>query len=370
MRVHQFIDQLPEAPDPEVGLVLVFAPPDGFSGRAAALRRAFPSAAIAGCSDAGIIAGERVDDFGLVATAIRFDRTRARLARGEVGAQPGGSEQAGRAIAEELAGEGLRHVLVFADGLCVNGSALAAGMQARLPPGVAVTGGLAGDGPRFTRTRVYHDTDVLDRSVVAVGLYGDSLRVGFGSQGGWEPFGPERLITASRGNVLLSLDGQPALELYKRYLGELADQLPAAGLKFPLALRGSGEQRDEGIVRTILSVDERDGSMTFAGDMPEGAYARLMRADFEALIDGAEGAAGRSSLKDQEAELALLISCVGRRLVLGQIVEEEVDAVRQTLGPKPTLCGFYSYGEIAPHHGGGPCRLHNQTMTITTLSEA
>lgn len=368
MQVVQYVADLPDQPQPAVALVLAFGTAAAYASKASALRGAFPEAVIAGCTHAGGIAGEQVDDFDLVTTVVHFDAVTVQAVHCVVPDGAQGSEQAGRTLAQGLPGAGLRHVLVFADGLCVNGSALAAGMQPFLPEGVAVTGGLAGDGPRFTHTQVFHDGEVLDRSVVAIGLYGDGLRIGYGSQGGWEAFGPERLITGSRSNVLLTLDGQPALELYKRYLGEFASELPAAGLKFPLALRGTNG--NEGLVRTILSVDERDGSMTFAGDMPEGAYARLMRADFEALIDGAQGAAGRSALRDGHASLALLISCVGRRLVLGQIVEEEVDAVRQTLGPKPVLCGFYSYGEIAPQHAGGPCRLHNQTMTITTLSEA
>ena len=211
--------------------------------------------------------------------------------------------------------------------------------------------------------------------VSVLGFYGDALKIGFGSLGGWDPFGPERKVTRSRSNVLFELDGKPALELYKSYLGEEhAKQLPAAALLFPLAIRtGSevGSEDDESLVRTVLSIDEAEQSMTFAGDVPEGVYARLMKANFERLIDGASGAARTSneSLRGSEPELAILISCVGRKLVLKQRTEEEVEGVQSVLGDNVRMTGFYSYGEICPSSPKANCELHNQTMTITTFSE-
>jgi hypothetical protein len=215
---------------------------------------------------------------------------------------------------------------------------------------------------------IWGDTSLPGR-VAAVGLYGNHLAVGFGSLGGWDPFGPERLVTRSRGNVLYELDGRSALDLYKEYLGEHARGLPATGLLFPLSLRSA--TRETPVVRTILSVDEQASSLTFAGDVPEGAYARLMKANFDRLIDGASGAAEacRLTLPETRAELALLISCVGRKLVLRQRIEEEVEGVREVLGPGPALTGFYSYGEISPFTPGARCDLHNQTMTITAFAE-
>jgi hypothetical protein len=61
---------------------------------------------------------------------------------------------------------------------------------------------------------------------------------------------------------------------------------------------------------------------------------------------------------------------VGRRLVLRQRIEEEVEAVREVLGGAPVMTGFYSYGEISPLNPSARCALHNQTMTVTTLTEA
>ena len=260
----------------------------------------------------------------------------------------------------------LRHVFVLSDGVGVNGSELVRGLTAALPSHVTVTGGLSGDGSAFQKTVVVWNDEVRAGAVAALGFYGPDLRVGYGCLGGWDSFGPERLITRSAGNVLFELDGRSALGLYKQYLGDHAAGLPATGLLFPLSLRT--KNGEPGVVRTILSMNEDDQSLTFAGDVPEGAYARLMKANFDRLVDGAVGAA-RTSRGDGDPELAILISCVGRKLILKQRVEDEVDGVREALGPRAALTGFYSYGEISPFTPQARCELHNQTMTVTTFSE-
>lgn len=333
------------------------------------VRSWYPAAIIVGCSTSGEICGTEVRDDSLVATALCFERTTVQVAHAHVDDMEQ-SRAAGVTLAKALHHQGLSHVLVLSDGLKVNGTELARGLRENLPEAVAVTGGLAGDGPHFQHTLVCGNDVPAEGRVAAVGFRGEGLRIGYGSLGGWDTFGPERLITRSKSNVLYELDGRSALELYKQYLGEHAGGLPATALLFPLALR-----RDQGgysLVRTVLGIDEKKQSMIFAGDMPEGTYARLMKANFDRLIDGAADAAraGLSRLGSFTPEVAVLISCVGRKLVLKQRVEEEVETVREVLGPRPVLTGFYSYGEICPHGAVTQCELHNQTMTITTFSES
>lgn len=351
-------------------LVLVFAStsvcerPDPFDDLAAA----YPHAEIIGCSTAGEIYDTQVTDDSLSVAAIEFAGTQLACARVPIEG-PAASFAAGATLAELLPHENLVHVLVFSEGLHVNGSELVKGLAASLPSDVTVTGGLSGDGHRFERTYVIWRGRPEQGSIVACGLYGASIRVGYASLGGWDSFGPERLITRSDRNVLYELDGRSALELYKQYLGDHAANLPASGLLFPLSLRTS--PADPPVVRTILGVNEEEQSMTFAGDMPAGAYARLMKANFDRLIDGAAGAARVSvnAVGNGSPELALLISCVGRKMVLQQRVEEEVEGVREVVGDRTILTGFYSYGEISPFTPSARCELHNQTMTITTFSE-
>ena len=329
----------------------------------------YPHAQILGCSTAGEICGTRVYDDSIISTAIAFSSTRIQGVQVAI-QESAQSVEAGERLAQLLEPHELVHVLVISDGIRVNGSELVRGMLARLPSGVQVTGGLSGDGARFAHTLVFVDSAPAEGRIAALGFYGKRLKVGYGSLGGWDPFGPERLITRSTGNILYELDGQPALALYKKYLGEHAAGLPATGLLFPLSVRASEDERE--VVRTILSVNEQAQSMTFAGDVPEGEYARLMKANFDRLVDGAHGAAKTSyeAIGSSSPDLAVLISCVGRKLVLKQRTEEEIEAVRSVLGDRTVLAGFYSYGEICPAAPNASCELHNQTMTITTFSES
>lgn len=332
------------------------------------LARAYPNAIVTGCSTAGEIQGTHVEDGTLCVTALAFDDTRVVGECLELD-DAAHSLDAGARLAASLPQPELAHVLVLSDGLHVNGSELVKGLSRDLPGDVRVTGGLSGDGARFQETFVLWNGHARRNAIAALGFYGSRLRVGHGCLGGWDPFGPERRVTRSSGNVLYELDGKSALALYKTYLGEHAAGLPATGLLFPLAVRLPGS--DEPVVRTILSIDEAQESLTFAGDVPEGSHARLMRANYDRLVDGAIGAARSSqeTLRGSEPDLALLISCVGRKLVLQQRVEEEVEGVRDVLGERTCLAGFYSYGEISPFTPAARCELHNQTMTITTFSE-
>ena len=332
------------------------------------LRSRLNAACLIGCSTSGEIAGDEVPDDSLVATAVSFEHTRVRIA--SVGTTEAGSSYgAGQRLARQLSGPSLRHVFVLSDGLGVNGSELAGGLADGVPEGVAITGGLSGDGTDFSETWVVADDAAGPQLVAAVGFYGDRLRVGYGSLGGWKPFGPLRTITRAAGNVLYELDGRSALDLYRTYLGDHADRLPGSALLFPLVVT-KGEE-DQGVVRTVLSVDERDGSMTFAGDIPQGGTAQFMKTNINDLIDGATGAAEASftGLGRTRPDLALLVSCVGRKLVMKQRIEEEIDAIRDVFGADTKLVGFYSYGELCPFTQGDKCRLHNQTMTITAFAE-
>lgn len=329
----------------------------------------YPNAHIVSGSTAGEIIGVEVLDDAIALTAVKFENTLLRFAQASLSSMDE-SLSVGEKIADSLEKEGLTHVFVLSDGLNVNGTSLVKGLTNKLPKEVAVTGGLTGDQARFKETLVGLDSKPEANKVVAIGFYGSSIKIGYGSMGGWDSFGPERLVTKSKANVLYELDGQSALELYKQYLGDQAKDLPASGLLFPLSLKLEG--KNTGLVRTILSVNEQDGSMTFAGDIPQNSYVQLMKANFERLIDGASGAASMSheALGEATPDLAILISCVGRKLVLKQRIEEEVEGVQEKLGKEVAITGFYSYGEICPvTPTEKQCELHNQTMTITTFSE-
>ena len=356
--------------DPNKSLIIAFGASNLFDcpDLISKLSGTYSPSALVGCSTSGEIWGTEIKDESLTIGVIQFENTETKTASSPV-CDPQQSFQAGESIGRTLLRPDLRGVLVLSDGLHVNGSELVRGLNSVLPESVVVTGGLAGDGDRFQRTWVLHEGKPQEKMVTAVGFYGDKVHIGHGSKGGWDIFGPERKVTRSEGNVLFELDGKPALQLYKDYLGDRADGLPATGLFFPLTIRSQDEQ-DKQIVRTILAVDEATQSMTFAGDIPEGSLAQLMRANFDRLVAGASQAATLTGMNtpDNQSTLAIAISCVGRRLVLGERTEEEIEATLDVLPPQTQQIGFYSYGEISPYTNGA-CDLHNQTMTLTTISE-
>lgn len=350
-------------------LVLVFGSTDLLSDPTiyTKIKEEYPAAHIVLNTTAGEIIDTEVNDHTISLTAIKFEKTKVKTAAINID-ECKNSFEAGYRLASALDHGSLTSVLVISDGQKVNGSDLVVGLQEFLPKDTIITGGLAGDGARFKSTLVGLDEPPKEGRIVIIGFYGEALHVTYGSVGGWDPFGPERLITKSEGNILYELDGKPALEIYKMYLGDYANELPGSGLLFPLSIR-TGDTGNS-IVRTILSVNEAENSLTFAGNMPHGSYAQLMKANFDRLIEGASNAAANSiSTHEHKPDLAILISCVGRKLVLDQRIEEEVEVVRATYGQDTAITGFYSYGEISPSFNFMKCELHNQTMTITTLRE-
>lgn len=350
-------------------LVLAFGSVDAIQGAAPALAQVFPQAHRAGCSTAGEISADGVDDGTLVVTAVHFDATDVQQSSTQLQSMED-SHAAGVRLAQSLPQEGLRAVLIFGQGVAINGSAVIVGLSSVLGDGIPITGGLAGDGGAFQKTYVLDDSGVSSDRLVAIGLYGAKLEFSHGSFGGWSPFGPARKVTRAVNNVLYELDGEPALTVYKKYLGDHAQGLPASGLLFPFAMLGS-DHNEIGLIRTILGIDEAAGSLTLAGEIDPDGYLKLMHASTDALVDGAEAAAQAAvTMQGHSGDgLALLVSCVGRKLVMGGRVDEEVEAVGDVFGSGATLTGFYSYGEISPFTKSVDCKLHNQTMTITYIAE-
>ena len=339
--------------------------------RYAELRAMFPAALVVGCSTGGQINGNDISDDEIVAAAIEFGATKLRLSRHDI-ADPLQSRDCGEAIGRDLMADDLAGVFVLSDGLNVNGSALVAGICSVIGSRIPLTGGLAGDGADFKETLVGGDCAPQPRMVAAIGFYGSAIRVGHGSAGGWDVFGPRRRVTRSAGNVLFELDGEPALDLYERYLGpEDSKGLPGSALLFPIQVYDA-TRPDSAVVRTVLAVDRDAGSMTFAGDVPEGWTAQLMRGSFDRLAAGAADAArqARGGLNGdaEDDQFSILVSCIGRRLLMGQRTTDETEAAGSELGAGMRL-GFYSYGEISPHAKSGMCELHNQTMTVTSFAE-
>ncbi|MCG8236363.1 FIST signal transduction protein [Tenacibaculum finnmarkense] len=321
-------------------------------------------------STAGDISSKTVADQSITITAIEFEKSTYVIKRANVlsSVNKTGSFQIGKELIQQFAQEGLRYVFLVSEGSFINASRLTKGMNAATNNNLLITGALCADAARFEKTVSSYNENPISGEIIAIGLYGESLEVSFAINGGWTPFGPERIVTKSKGNILYELDNKPALNLYKKYLGDKSKELPGAALLYPLKVKSTNNKQS--IVRTILNINEADNSMILAGDILENSKVQLMMTNVDNIVNAAELAAiNASELRTKKPELAILVSCIGRKLVLDQRVEEEVEEVVEVIGTQTTVCGLYSYGEIAPFNGENNCQLHNQTMTITLISE-
>ncbi|WP_299158408.1 FIST N-terminal domain-containing protein [uncultured Tenacibaculum sp.] len=321
-------------------------------------------------STSGDITSQYVDDESITITAIEFERSKYVIKTANVlnNDSTKKSYLTGENLIKQFSNEGLKHVFIISEGSFINGSQLARGMNAATENDLLITGALCGDAARFEKTIASYNELPKKGEIVAIGLYGETLDISFSINGGWTPFGPERIVTKAKNNILYELDDLPALDLYKKYLGDKSKELPGAALLYPLKVKSTNEKQS--IVRTILNINEEENSMILAGDILEDSRVQLMMTNVDSIVNASEKAASEALKKrKKDPELAILVSCIGRKLVLDQRVEEEVEEVLEVVGKDTTICGLYSYGEIAPFRNETDCQLHNQTMTITLISE-
>jgi hypothetical protein len=332
------------------------------------LRDKFPDGHLVFGSTSGDITADFVDEEGITVTAIEFEKSHFEIKTSNVLHRDLDSFRTGKDLVNQFSKEGLKHIFVISEGSFINGSQLTKGMNAATDQNLLITGGLCGDAARFEKTVASYNENPKPGEIVAIGFYGETFEASFAIHGGWTPFGPERIVTKSESNVLFELDNKPVLDLYKKYLGEKSKELPGAALLYPLNVKSQYEKQS--YVRTILNIDEEKNTMILAGDIPENSKVQLMMTNVDNIANASELAAKQALEKRKnKPQLALLVSCIGRKLVLDQRVEEEIDEVVSVIGDDTTFCGFYSYGEIAPFNLEINCQLHNQTMTITLISE-
>ena len=331
------------------------------------IQEEFPYEHIVFCSTCGEILDSGMLDNSISVTAIELENSTFVIERENISNFNFQPNLLGEALLEKLPKEKLKHLFVFSDGL-LDGSKLIEGIENNLSKSIAITGGLSGDDARFEKTISSYKETPKPGEVVLIGLYGEALEVTYASAGGWFPFGPERKITKSKDNILFEIDDKPALDVYKNHLAHRAIGLPSASLSFPLNVTYEGKKQP--VVRTILGIDESQKALILAGDAPENSKVQLMMASIDAIIDGAQFATELAmNNREKKAEIAVLVSCIGRKLIMNSRVGEETEYVKETLGDLTTMTGFYSYGQIAPFNGNDYTNLHNQTMTVTLISE-
>lgn len=353
----------------EANLVLLFGSRNHIENNALfdMIRNMYPTAYIMGCSSSGEIQDNYITDGHLNLTAVKFEKSQTVFGSVRI-TDSCDFFNIGVKIASNIEKNELRHLFILTDGININGSKLVNGIKSIIGTEIPLTGGLAGDGADFVKTAVIANSYSEENIIVYAAFYGN-IKTGCASYGGWDTFGIERIVTKSVDNIVYEINSKPALNLYKEYLGEKADDLPASGLRFPMAIRHKNS--DDIFVRTMLDINEENNSIIFRSDVPEGSYCKLMKSNTYNLIGAAKTATELSvkMLSGSKTELAVIVSCFGRKFLLKQRTDEEAEYVRDILGDDTVITGYYSYGEIGPAKENSPCEMHNQTMTVTLFSE-
>ncbi|MFV9551243.1 FIST signal transduction protein [Algibacter sp. PT7-4] len=332
------------------------------------IKKIFPDGHIVFGSTGGNITANSIYEDCLTVTAIQLEKSTFNVEHINLSQTNLNSYDAGVRLVNNLKKDDLKYILVISDGSFVNGSELIKGMNNSVSNNVLITGGLCADNIKFERTLVSYNENPKDGEIVAIGFYGEHIEISSSISDGWQPFGPERIITKSKGNILYELDNKPALDLYKKYLGDKANNLPASALHYPLLIKT--EQEDLPYIRSILNINKEYNAMIFAGDVPLNSKAQLMMTSADNLIKATQTAIQQAYKPiSNKPQLALLVSGVGRKIKLNQRVIEEVQEVNKNLEHPITVCGFYGYGEIAPLHEENMCKMHSQSIAITFISE-
>lgn len=330
------------------------------------IRSSYPKAQILMNSTSGEIIDTQVNEDTISLTAIRFGNTRFQTTSVNI-LECDSAESAGHQIAKSLIAANLTNILVFADGQHVNGQKLVLGIGENITHSVVISGGLAGDGNKFQKTLLGLNEQPREGKIIAVGFYGNHLSVSTGRMDGWEEFGHEIQITKSNQHTLLELNHEPALKVYNQFINTNIPSKDGYTLLSPISIKT--KEAPYSIIRTIISINEDEKSITFNGIVPQGSYIKMMKANYESLINAATSAALNSARNISKPELAIIISNVGRKIILSQRIEEEVEVIREVLGETTAITGFYSYGDISFVKGASKSESNNQSMTITTMRE-
>jgi hypothetical protein len=251
--------------------------------------------------------------------------------------------------------------LVALSGLKRDGEQVVRGLLGQFPEEVPLFGGLAGDDAVFRETFTFTNGRVTRDGAVVCVLDHERVALEGLATSGWVGLGAPKTITRSEGNTLLTIDGEPALDVYKKYLSIEEEDLPGIGVEYPLQV-----MRDDGthVLRAVVGVDHARRALVFAGTVPQGARVRFSSSPGFETIDLARRDFEAYPKMPAKPDLMLVFSCMARHLALGPMVEDEIRAA-QRVWNVPGI-GFFTYGEIG-RNPAGHCEFYNETCALAFL---
>lgn len=280
-----------------------------------------------------------------------------------------GEKSARMAVESALAvlGGAPEFAVAVAESYMTNGAAFARGLTAALGDGTPVVGGFSTDQLRLKDTRQFYKNEVLT-DCAPVLVFGGPVLFSIGCDSGYAPIGKEGIITAADGNIVREIDRKPAFEFYKRYLGDSVGD-PAEYSDYPLMVRENDEA--EYCIRSAIGRGSDEGSMLFLSEMREGAKVRISDASRDMLIEGTRRSVlgALKAYPGEKPDAALLFSCACRKRLLGTQTKEELEIVKSVVSDSLHICGFYTYGEIAPARADGRVLFHNDSFVTVLIGE-
>ncbi len=331
----------------------------------ATLREKFPNAEIVIFSTSGHFISSKIHDNEPVVSALELETSSFEV-KNYTNADYETNLAMGNAIGNDVRNS-VKGVCIISDGGMVNGTRLIHGINSKINCEVPIFGGMAGDSTRFKKTLVGLNSDPKSGEVVAITFYGDSLEIKSNCDSGWNSLGLEFKITSSVENKLFELNHKNAYDVLYEFLApDNQEDFAKTTLYYPFLLVEDGIGN---VIRTPILVDHENKSLTYAGDMPEGAIVKLMKSGTMQLLDSTVDVAKYCVSENQKPSFIFATSCVGRRVVLDDMANEEFTELQSVFGTESHYFGFYSYGEFSRTGVEENCKLHNQTLAVAVITE-
>ncbi len=327
----------------------------------------FPTSDLVGFSTSGHYISNEIEDDNIVYAALKFESSSVKVQTYNI-SDFSNSGELGEGIAkniEELSK--VKGIGIISDGGQVNGTELMTGLSMNLDNKIPIFGGMAGDQARFEATMTGLNEMPSHGNVIVISFIGEKLNISTAHDDGWSSMGMEFTITSSEGNILNTADNKNIYDMLHELLEpENEDEFNRNTLFYPFSLT-----TDDGVsvIRTPIKVNHKEKTLVYAGDMPQGAKITLMKSNTMDLLDSAMHATTATKNEDKLESFLFAISCVGRRVVLGDMASEEYEEI-SNIYDKAKILGFYSYGEFTRSAGDDSyCKMHNQTFTLASISE-
>ncbi|MBC7850927.1 MAG: FIST C-terminal domain-containing protein [Chitinophagaceae bacterium] len=261
--------------------------------------------------------------------------------------------------------------------LHTDGEEIMRGIQEGAGNDAPVFGGMAGDDLLLRQPIVFTYGRKSVTGLVAIVINEDRIAMKGVATCGWKPIGIRKVVTKSVGNIIYTIDDQPALDLVIKYLGLNIDLNPGTdivtniGAYYPLQLE---RENSAPVMRTAMLGNKEDRSLICAGTVPQGAKVRFsLPPDFDVIDTVVSECMELKNEQQSEADAMIIFSCISRYLSFGVMTSEEIERVAQVWNAP--LIGFFCYGEfgksLSDKRTGqiGRHEFHNNTCCVVVLKE-